>query len=195
MGTRRGGDTVEVDMTIWTAKLRPDEYVSSIYDIDLDKLWQAGYRLVCSDLDNTLVAWNHPDVSSDLAQWFEHAKQRGFELCIISNNKGPRVKLFAERAGIAYIAAANKPKPDAFRQALTMFGKTADETVMIGDQLFTDIQGGNLAGLHTILVLPIHPREWWGTKVVRIPEKVVMRLLVRQGLRVPHRTSHGGERK
>jgi uncharacterized protein len=172
-------------MTSWLNQLRPNEYVPSIYDIHLDKLWQTGHRLILSDLDNTLVAWNYPEVSQELATWFRTAKAHGFEICIISNNKGPRVKLFAQRAGLDYIAAANKPKPDAFLQALKRFSRQASQTVMIGDQLFTDIQGGNRCGLHTILVLPIHPREWWGTRVVRIPERFAMRMLERGGLKRP----------
>lgn len=174
-------------MAGWLEGLKPDAYVASIYDIDLDRLWQEGYRLLLSDLDNTLVAWNHPDVSEELADWFEHARDKGFQICIISNNQGPRVRQFAQRAGLDYIAAASKPKPQAFRQALQRFGVLSERAVMIGDQLFTDIQGGNRSGLHTILVLPIHPREWWGTRTVRIFERMVMRMLVRRGLQVPTR--------
>lgn len=188
----RGGQTVEVDMTTWLERMHPDEYVSSVYDIDLDGLWRTGHRLLLSDLDNTLVAWNHPDVSQELEAWFQRAKQHGFDICILSNNKGARVQLFAERAGVAFIAAAKKPKSDAFLQALTRFGKTAQETVMIGDQLFTDIQGGNRCGVYTILVLPIHPREWWGTRMVRIPERLVMRMLLRRGLHIPVNPADGG---
>jgi uncharacterized protein len=174
-------------MTRWLERLWPDEYVESIADIDLDKLWNAGIRLILTDLDNTLVPWNYPDVTEDLAKWLEAARAKGFQVCILSNNQGPRVKAFAEKANVPYIAPARKPKARAYHEALARFGANPATAVMIGDQLFTDIQGGKRCGIYTILVLPIDPKEWWGTRVVRKFERIVMKLLVQRGLVVPER--------
>jgi HAD superfamily phosphatase (TIGR01668 family) len=174
-------------MFSWLNRLWPDEYVESIAEVDLDKLWNAGYRLILTDLDNTLVPWNYPDVTEDLARWLEAARGKGFQVCILSNNKGPRVKAFAEKANVSYIASARKPKSGAYREALSRFGATPQTAVMIGDQLFTDIQGGKRCGIYTILVLPIDPHEWWGTRVVRKFERIVMKMLERRGLVVPER--------
>jgi uncharacterized protein len=171
----------------WLERLWPDEYVAEVADIDLDKLWEQGYRLILTDLDNTLAPWNHPDVPADLAHWLQQANNKGFQVCIVSNNRGPRVEEFATKAHVAFIAAAKKPKPTAFLRAMERFQATPETTVMVGDQLFTDIRGGKRCGLHTILVLPIHPNEWWGTQFVRRMERIVMHMLVRRGLVVPER--------
>lgn len=166
----------------------PDVYVASVSNIPLDKLWDMGKRLLLFDLDNTLVPWNHPDVPDDLRAWMQSAKRRGFQVCIVSNNHGPRVQAFSEKTNLAFVAAARKPKPAGFLQAMERFGFTPKETVMVGDQLFTDIQGGKRAGLYTVLVLPIHKDEWWGTKLNRQAERIVMRLLMQKGLKRPERS-------
>lgn len=174
-------------MARWLQQVMPDEYVSSVHHIDLDKLWLSGKRLLLSDLDNTLVPWNDAVVPEHLLDWFTQVKARGFEMCLISNNKGDRVEQFAATLGLYAIAAARKPRPEAFKKAMQQFGRTRAETIMVGDQLFTDIKGGNAAGLYTVLVLPIHSREWWGTKMVRRVERIAMRRLIKHGLVVPDR--------
>ncbi|MBX5436356.1 MAG: YqeG family HAD IIIA-type phosphatase, partial [Alicyclobacillaceae bacterium] len=146
-----------------------------VYEIDLERLWRSGKRILLTDLDNTLVPWQDPHAPPRLVEWLSRARQRGFEVCIISNNRGERVRSFAERVGVAAIGDAGKPRPRAFCEALRMFGRTPAEAVMIGDQLFTDVRGGKRCGLYTILVAPISPLEWWGTKLVRRVERWVWR--------------------
>lgn len=169
----------------WLDEMTPNEYVASFTDIDLDKLWAQGRRLILCDLDNTLVPWNDPAASNQLVNWLEQVHQLGFAVCIVSNNHGPRVEAFAKVTDLAFVAAARKPRPEAFVDAMAQFQCLPDETVMVGDQLFTDIRGGNRAGVYTILVVPIHPREWWGTRMVRQAERLVMRRLQRRGLKSP----------
>lgn len=171
--------------TSWLDGLIPDEYLPDVDAIDLDKLWRDGRRLILTDLDNTLVPWNDPEVPVHLQRWIGRARERGFDICIVSNNHGPRVAAFAEQTGLPFIAGARKPSPHGFLAALRRFDCTAREGVMVGDQIFTDIRGGKRAGLYTILVVPIHPREFWGTKVVRQVERVALRTLARRGLLIP----------
>lgn len=135
------------------------------------------------------MGWNDEVVPSKLVDWFQGAKAKGFTICILSNNSGPRVRAFADKTGLPAVSKAHKPKPEAFHESMRRFQMTPHNTVMIGDQLMTDIRGGNRAGVYTILVLPIHPKEWWGTKLVRIAERFVMRRLVHEGLRIPQRHS------
>ncbi|MDQ0190507.1 YqeG family HAD IIIA-type phosphatase [Alicyclobacillus cycloheptanicus] len=176
-------------MAGWLTELTPNEYVSSVYDIDLDKLRDMGKRVILTDLDNTLVPWNHKDAPASLQSWIRLAQERGFRLCIISNNRGARVAAFAKRVGIPAVGAARKPKPRAFLQALEELGAKPEEAVMVGDQLFTDVRGGNRCGLYTILVLPIDPVEWWGTRLVRQAERVALWALRRRGMQEPPRSS------
>ncbi|MCL6515970.1 YqeG family HAD IIIA-type phosphatase [Alicyclobacillus sp.] len=174
-------------MSSFWERWMPNEFVASVHEIDLTRLRRAGRRLILCDLDNTLVPWNDPDVPEDLRSWIARGQAMGFTFCIVSNNRGPRVQRFAEKTGLPHIAAARKPKPEAFEEAMRRFSARPEETVMVGDQLLTDVRGGNRCGAYTILVAPIHPREWWGTRLVRIAERFVMRRLLRRGLQVPHR--------
>lgn len=178
-------------MALWRA-LMPTEYVTSIYTIDLERLWRMGKRIILCDLDNTLVPWNHPWVPKSLQTWLDEAHQRGFHVCIVSNNRSQRVSDFSRVSGLPAVGAARKPKSAGFQKALAKFEMTADQAVMIGDQLFTDIQGANRLGLYTILVLPIHKQEWWGTRVVRSLERIVMAGLFLRGLKRPQASKRGG---
>jgi HAD superfamily phosphatase (TIGR01668 family) len=174
-------------MPDWWTKWMPDEYVASIYDIDLDKLRAQGRRLLLCDLDNTLVPWNHPDPPDALPDWLRSAWQAGFDVCIVSNNRGPRVTEFSRRSGLPAIADAGKPRRRGFMLAMRTFGAEPEETVMVGDQLFTDILGAKRCGVYAILVVPLHPREWWGTRLLRRLERLVLQRLMRRGLVVRHR--------
>lgn len=162
--------------------LRPSQYHKSIFDIDLDKLKNQGYRAIMLDLDNTLVKWNHPEPTPGLMEWLQRVQECGFSACIVSNNNGPRVSEFAARVGIPFIAGAAKPRRKGFREAMRRFGVEPKETVVIGDQIFTDVLGGNRSGAHTILVVPIDPREFFFTQMVRKVERRVLKYFVRKGI-------------
>lgn len=162
--------------------LRPAEYRRSIFAIDLDKLKQQGVRAIMLDLDNTLVRWNHPDPTPGLLEWLERVREKGMKACIVSNNNSARVGEFARKVGIPFVAGAVKPRRKGFRQAMELLGVTADQTVMVGDQIFTDVLGGNRTGAYTILVVPIDPSEFIGTRIVRKIERGVLHYLHRQGL-------------
>ncbi|HLN62831.1 MAG TPA: YqeG family HAD IIIA-type phosphatase [Symbiobacteriaceae bacterium] len=162
--------------------LRPAEYHKSIFAIDLDKLHAGGYRAIMLDLDNTLVKWNDPDPTPGLMEWLERVRQKGFEACIVSNNSGPRVSEFAAKVGIPFISKATKPRRKGFREAMERLGVRPEQTVVIGDQIFTDVLGGNRSGARTILVVPIDPREFFFTQIVRKVERRVLRYFDRKGL-------------
>ena len=138
--------------------LYPGEYIDSTYSIDFDKLYKDGYRGVIFDIDNTLVTHGSPADERAIAL-FKHLKELGFSCLVLSNNKEPRVKSFAKQVGIKYIYKAGKPKPSGYRKAMGILGTDATNTLFVGDQIFTDVCGANLAGIRTILVKPIHPKE------------------------------------
>lgn len=164
------------------SSLRPAEYRKSIFAIDLDKLKARGYRAIMVDLDNTLVQWNQPDPTPALLGWLHHVQQLGLKVCIVSNNSGARVREFAAKVDVPFISKATKPRRKGFRDAMALLGVRPAETVVVGDQLFTDILGGNRAGAHTILVVPIDPQEFILTRLVRQVERRVLNHLTRNGL-------------
>lgn len=167
------------DGMVLFARFLPVEYVNSIYHIHLRQLWETGMRGIVTDLDNTLVEWNAPNAPAKLVAWLEHARELGYKVCILSNNHGPRVAAFAAPLGLPAIDSARKPRSFAYGQALAQTGTEARQTLMIGDQLFTDIWGGNRVGMHTVLVRPIPGREHRATRLIRRVERLVL------GSRVP----------
>lgn len=137
--------------------LYPDAYVESTYRIDFAKLWQQGYRGIIFDVDNTLVPHGAP-ADERAKQLFSQLHALGFRIVLLSNNKEPRVRQFCSQVtGAEYIFKAGKPKPDNYRKAMKRMETDVSNTICIGDQMFTDILGANLAGIRSVLVKPILP--------------------------------------
>lgn len=138
--------------------LYPSEYIDSVYEMDFKKLYDAGIRGVIFDIDNTIVPHGAP-ADAAAKKLFERIHMNGLDTCAISNNQEPRVKLFADDVGTKYIFNAHKPSVKNYYRAMELMGTTAEQTIFIGDQLFTDVWGANRAGIHSVLVRPIHPKE------------------------------------
>jgi uncharacterized protein len=153
--------------------LRPAAQVPTIYDIDLAALRARGIRGVILDLDNTIVPWGAREVGLRLPTWIAEARAADLRLCIVSNNRGSRVTAIADRLGLPVVTWALKPRRRAIRRALVVMGTTPDATALVGDQVFTDILGGNRLGLHTILVRPQSQREFILTRLVRLLERLL----------------------
>lgn len=163
--------------------LCPKEYISSIFEVDLDSLRKKGISLLLLDLDNTLVEWHKKEASSEIVEWFSTAQGKGFCLCILSNNSKKRVAEIADFLEVPFIHKAVKPRRKAFQKAMDLLGYGPESTGVIGDQIFTDILGGNRLGLYTILVMPLTNKDFVGTKLInRQLEKLVLRKLSRKGL-------------
>ncbi len=154
--------------------LLPDVYVDSILDIPLAKLHALGIRAFIMDLDNTVTKWNSMEVSPDVLEWIKEAKDKGFRVCIVSNGTRERVLTVAQDLRIPFVSNAGKPRRKAFYRALEVLESTALESAVIGDQIFTDILGGNRMDLLTILVVPIDKREFIGTRLMRRLEYFVL---------------------
>ena len=138
--------------------LYPDCTAASAYTIPYEKLWRKGVRGLLFDIDNTLVPHGAPATEESVAL-FARLHEIGFATCLISNNKDPRVKPFADAIDTDYLCDAHKPSGKGFRKACAQMGTDEKNTVFIGDQIFTDILGANLAGLPNILVKPLDPHE------------------------------------
>lgn len=162
--------------------LAPTWFVESIYDLDLDRLWQRGIRGIITDLDNTLIGWNVPQPDERLLDWTRRVQERGFKVCIASNNGQLRVEAFARHLDVPCLSKAGKPRRRGLRAAMEMLGTAPQTTALLGDQVFTDMLGGNRLGLTTILVRPIARREFLGTRMVRRVERLVLALLRRRGM-------------
>jgi len=161
----------------------PKMKVQSIYDIPLDLLYEQGIRGIVTDLDNTLVGAKSPLATKELVSWLATVADKGFEVVIVSNNNDSRVGTFAAPLQLPYIHAARKPAQRAFVKALNLLKLEPAQTLMIGDQMMTDVFGGNRMGMHTVLVAPIAPlEEGIMTKVNRRLERIVISKLRKRSL-------------
>ncbi len=157
------------------SKLRPDKIVDSIYDIDLEELKRLNIKAVIADLDNTLVPWGSSSVEDVLHDWVSTLKAAGLKLAILSNNSPARVDAMSKTLDVAAVSKAIKPRRGGFRSIASHFGLTLSEVAVVGDQLFTDILGGNRTGMYTILVTPLSKHEFIGTRLIRRIERFFLR--------------------
>lgn len=161
-------------------------------EVDLDELWDAGKRLILLDVDNTLVKWKGEDFEPEVLEWLERAKAKGMQLCIISNTRRPaRLMRICQRLGIPTVRDRFKPSRKMYRKALIEFGMRADQAVMIGDQLMTDILGANRAGIDAIWVQKMEGKEFIGTRANRVIERLLMTPMYR-ALVLPEKEVPGG---
>ena len=124
--------------------------------------------------DNTLVAWKKEDFSPEIRSWIERAKGLGFQICIISNtHRLKRLARIREELGVETVRGRFKPSRAMFRLALIKFSRKAEETVMVGDQMMTDILGANRAGIDAIWVRRMEGKEFGPTKVNRFIERLL----------------------
>lgn len=154
-------------------KFYPKEYMDSTYDIDFEQLYKKGYRGVIFDIDNTLVCHN-ADADERSKKLFEKLKKIGYQSCLLSNNQIERVERFNKEIGTNYIYDAHKPSIKNYCHAMKIMGTNKKNTLFVGDQIFTDIYGANRAGINTILVKPIHPKEEIQIVLKRYLEKIVL---------------------
>ncbi|GAB6929513.1 YqeG family HAD IIIA-type phosphatase [Paenibacillus sp. JCM 10914] len=164
--------------------LIPKLRVNTVFDIDLEQLYEQGYRGIITDLDNTLVGAKAPLATPELVLWFKKVKELGFQLIIVSNNHLERVSKFATPLDIQYVHQARKPSNLPFRKAMSMMELSPEHTIVVGDQMLTDVYGGNRLGLYTVLVMPIAINdEGWFTRLFnRRVERIALTRLRKKGL-------------
>ena len=127
-----------------------------IYELTGAALAERGFTLLLADLDNTLVPYGVPLPDERLRAWRDDLAAHGVTLFVLSNNRREsRPRIFSDALEIHYIGHAGKPKPVSFYRAMEQLGASKEQTAIVGDQIFTDVLGGNLAGVSTILVEPI----------------------------------------
>ena len=153
--------------------LYPKVYLDSTYEIDFEQYYQDGYRAIIFDIDNTLVPHGAPADQRAIAL-FKRLHALGYQTMMLSNNKEPRVKMCCDAVDAEYIYKAGKPNPANYREAMKRMHTDEKNTLFVGDQIFTDVWGANKAGIYSILVKPIHPKEEIQIVLKRYLEKVVL---------------------
>ena len=154
-------------------KFFPDEYLESTYKIDFEEQYRKGYRGIIFDIENTLVPHGAPS-DKRAEKLFEGLKKMGFQCCLLSNNQYQRVSSFNEKIQVHFIENAHKPSRKNYLKAMELMGTKIENTLFVGDQLFTDVYGAKRVGIHNILVKPIHPKEEIQIVLKRKLEKIVL---------------------
>lgn len=158
-------------MALWS----PERYFSRITDIDIERdLLAPGYTHVLLDIDNTIRARDTHAVPRDVGMWLGRARTAGVQFCLVSNNWHADAHDFAAEMALPLVAKAMKPLPPAFFAGMRKLGARRDNTVVIGDQLTTDVLGAHCAGLPAYMLQPLVKQDLKHTKVLRVLESAIL---------------------
>ena len=161
--------------------LRPTMVKQRILDVRADDLRALHSRLVLLDVDNTLSRHGEKEPAPGVSLWIEEMKQNGFSLLILSNNTAERVAPLAGQLGLPFFSMCMKPLPFCYWKACRQYGVPHRQAVLIGDQIFTDVLGGRLCGIPTVLLTPIEEETSLSFRIRRRLEKPLRRRYAQQG--------------
>lgn len=155
---------------------KPDYFVKTVYDIDFDRLYKEGISNIIFDIDNTLITYDEDKADEKLRALIRNLRNTGYKIYILSNGHSERAKIFAEDLEMVFQGDAFKPSQKGYKRLENEYGVKACETVMIGDQLFTDIWGANRFKCKSVLVVPLKTSNEPGfVKFKRFLEKPVLK--------------------
>lgn len=151
--------------------LRPNYVFETIADISPEFLEKEGIRALILDLDNTLTTHNNPIPKPAIKAWLDDMKLRKLPMLILSNNHYERVKPFADALGLDFVCDGGKPLTGGYKRAIAKLGFDRSEIASVGDQIYTDVLGCNLAGIRSIFTYPIVYETGFWFRVKRTLEK------------------------
>lgn len=161
---------------------QPRYYVKNFEHISIPHLKKEGIRLLLCDIDNTLVSYDDKKPNEKVVRFIDSIQESGIDVSLCSNATKERATRFSEDLHVkeTYYFSC-KPLPMKFHKALKEHHLQANQVALIGDQLFTDMLGGNLAGLYTILTAPISEKDSIPTKINRCFEQIIYHWLEKKG--------------
>lgn len=158
-------------------KFIPTYCAMSVYDIDFNKLYESGKRIILTDLDNTLISYKENQADQKLIDLGIFLRNIGYKIFIISNNNNNRILEFSKTFVIdGYLSKANKPNPKKINLFIKENELKKEEIIYLGDQLVTDISGANNASLDSVFVstIDISSQKWY-TKINRLRENIIIK--------------------
>jgi hypothetical protein len=160
------------DMTIY-----PNAYLKNVGEITIEFLKENKIKALILDVDNTLIDY-YKNLPEENITWSKKLKEEGIKLYILSNsNKKEKVKNVAEKLDIPYEYFAKKPFKKGFLKIQKILNLKSENIAVVGDQIFTDVIGGNRCNMYTILVDPIIKKDFWFTAWKRpIENKIKSRI-------------------
>lgn len=157
--------------------IRPKVKLERVTDITIEILNKYGIKALILDVDNTLSTHHGQVLTDGLLEWLELMRKNGIKMTVLSNSKEKRLIPFAEKIGLDFISLGLKPLPFGYWRALKRLGTSKKETAIVGDQLFTDIIGGNCVGVTTVLLTPIKLESSFSFRFKRKIERFLIRKL------------------
>ncbi len=139
----------------------PKYIFRKLTDIEASFFKERGIDLVLLDFDNTMLPYTANEPTKELLAWLERMKCAELTLCIVSNSHKSRVPKFAEEHGIFCVTGAKKPGTKGICEAMERFKCGKNRTALVGDQIYTDVLGANLAGITSVIVKSIHNHNFW----------------------------------
>ena len=130
---------------------------------DLSPQWlrEQGIRLLMLDFDNTIVPYTTSTPTPAMEQWLQQILASDISVCVVSNSRKDRVKIFCAKYGMECITHAKKPFSKGIRECLDKYNMQPKDCALVGDQIFTDTLGAGCAGVRAILVKAIHNHNFW----------------------------------
>ena len=158
-------------------KIYPNAYLNKVQDITIEFLMKNNIKALILDVDNTLIDY-YKNLSDEVIQWANEMKVQGIKLYILSNtNKKEKVEMVAKKLEIPYKLFAKKPSRKGFKQIQNELNFESKNIGVVGDQIFTDVIGGNRSKMFTILVDPVTPKDYWYTAWKRPLENFIKQKL------------------
>ncbi|SCW27480.1 hypothetical protein SAMN02910456_00240 [Ruminococcaceae bacterium YRB3002] len=153
--------------------MRPDIVIDSVKQLDVTDLRSRGITTILLDFDNTLGPDHATEPNDYSRECVSYLRNAGFALCLVSNAKSGRSSGIASKLDIPCITYAHKPNPSGVMRALELMKASHSEACMVGDQIFTDVMAGRLAGCYTVMVERYNRKEIWYVALKRPFEKIV----------------------
>ena len=141
--------------------LLPGIITDELTDLNPELLKNRGIHLLMMDFDNTIVPYTTDVPTEKMEQWLKDMLVSDVQICVVSNSRNDRVKVFCGKYGIPVITRAKKPRTKGIRECLARFGVDPKHAALVGDQIYTDTLGANNAGVTPILVKAIHNHNIW----------------------------------
>ena len=139
----------------------PDIIVDSVTELTPEFLQNQGIRVLMLDFDNTIVPYTTNIASKEMDTWLKKMLTSHIQLCVVSNSRNERVKVFCREYGLDCITRAKKPFSKGIRECLEKYGAQPRHCALAGDQIYTDTLGANGAGIRAILVRAIDNHNFW----------------------------------
>ncbi|EHM01446.1 HAD phosphatase, family IIIA [Lentilactobacillus parafarraginis F0439] len=162
------------------SKFKPTWMIESIFSITPQFLLENHINCVLTDLDNTLIPWNSKKGSEELRSWLHETHKYGVKVIVVSNNSHRRIHKAVKDYQLPIVPRAMKPLTIGIRHAIKEFGLKKQNTVMVGDQLLTDVVAANSCQVRSILVKPLVNNDAWNTTINRMMEKVIWNKLIKK---------------